>query len=134
VTVDATEKTRRKAPRRKTRLPDEQARAKRDLASEAAAWDLACDEVVASILSDRLHKTMRIDMDPGIVAVGVRARVEEAKSELGEHRVSDVGCYCRHHALLTVGANNQSRMSGGSPGLFFDAARATFEAFLARRN
>lgn len=120
-------KKRRKPARRSSR------RSSVDL-GEAAAWERACNEVIASILSDRLHKVGKVDMDPSIVQAGIRSRLDEAKIELGAHEAGDSGCFCRHHALITVGASSQSRITGVSPGVFFDAQRAVLEKYMARRN
>jgi hypothetical protein len=127
VPMSQLEKPRRKAPRRSSRRTAVDA-------SEAAAWERACNEVIASILSDRLRKVGKVDMDPSIVQHGIRARLDEAKIELGEHEIGDGGCFCRHHALITVGASSQSRLTGVAPGVFFDAQRAVLESYLARRN
>jgi hypothetical protein len=41
---------------------------------------------------------------------------------------------CRHHALITVGAAQQARMTGVRQDFIFDGARAVLEKFMARRS
>jgi hypothetical protein len=128
------DRKRRRAPRGKKRLPDPEQKQKRAAKSEAAAWAKACNEVVASILSDHLHKTGQPHPAPGIVTQSMRGRVEQAKKELGDHVAGDAGCMCRHHALITVGAAQQARMTGVRQDFIFDGARAVLEKFMARRS
>lgn len=64
----------------------------------------------------------------------IRNRIAEAKVELGEHKPDDVTCACRHGALITVGANQQSRAQGVSPGVYYDGIRLMLDRYLARRS
>lgn len=108
--------------------------AKRAEAIDVAAWKRACDEITASILSDQLHKSGRLCIDPEIVAGAMRDRVAQAKIDMGEHNKTDVECFCRHHQIIMVGAMQQSKMTGANPGHLFDAARGVLERYLARRS
>lgn len=125
-------KVRRKPARRRTRREGGEALIK--AASDSAAWERACAEITASILSDQVHKMGQIQIDPQILMDTMRNRVSQAKIELGEHALEDVMCDCRHKAIITVGANQQARMCGGPPGVYFDGARLILERYLARRS
>jgi len=127
-------KVRRKPSRRPTRLPEGDKRLAK--AADAAAWQKACNEVTASILSDQVHKTGRLHIDPKVVDKAMRERMARAKKELGEHchAPGAVGCTCRHLALISVGAVQQSEETGVSVHIIFHGARAVLEAYLERRN
>lgn len=101
---------------------------------DAAAWDRACDEVAASILSDQVRKTGRIFIDPEVLGQAMRARLPQAKAELGDHQADVVTCRCRHHAIINVGACQQAQMSGARQDLIFDGALAVLDGYLARRS
>lgn len=125
-------RTRRKSPRRRARR--EGGEALIAAATDSACWERACAEITASVLSDQVHKNGQILIDPDLLMETMRRRVPQAKIELGEHRLEDVDCDCRHKAIITVGANQQSGMAGGNPGIYFDGARLLLERYLARRN
>ena len=136
---ESTDKERRKAPRRKSRLPEgseatRKREHKRALAGEAAAWARACADITASITSEHVRRSGRFEVDPKVVYQAMVERIEDAKRELGDHVVGDTDCPCRHHAILTVGAMRDSVMSGVRQDLIFDSARARLEMYLARRN
>jgi|HubBroStandDraft_2_1064218.scaffolds.fasta_scaffold00001_128 hypothetical protein len=108
--------------------------AKRAAAIDASAWKRACDEITASILSDQLKKSGRLCIDPEIVAGAMKDRVAQAKIDLGTHDPTAVDCFCRHHAIIMVGALQQSKMTGSNPGHLFDAARGLLERYIAGRS
>lgn len=134
---------RRKAPRRKRRIPDEllkqretAAAAAAAAAADKAAWDRACNEVTASILSDQIHKIGRYQVNPRQLDKAMRERIPAAKKEMAEHGhpIERAGCTCRHLALISVGARQQSEITHVPAHVFFDDARSVLEAYLDRRS
>lgn len=112
-----------------------QRKAQKKLAAlDAFAWDRACNEVTAAILSDQVHQNLAAEFDAALVLNTIRGRIDEAKVELGEHRTDAVDCQCRHHALIAAGANAHKRATGVYPVAYCDGIRVMLDRYLARRS
>ena len=103
-------------------------------ALDASAWDRACNEVAAAILSDQVHQHMDAHYDASLVLDSIRKRLDEAKREIGDHRADAVDCLCRHGALIAAGANAQKRATGVYPVAYCDGVKVLLDRYLARRS
>jgi hypothetical protein len=109
-------------------------RRRRLRAADDAAWERACNEIAASILADEVQRFLDVRHEPELVLRGIRARIESAQIEIGEHPIGSVDCLCRHDALIAVGALEMKRQTGVYPTNYCDSMRALLNVYLARRS
>jgi hypothetical protein len=106
----------------------------RAVVADADAWDRACNEITASILSDEVIQFGDTQHEASLVLRHVRDRLDEAKVELGVHPLDATDCQCRHHALIAVGAKFMMRQTGVYPTSYCDSMRVLLDAYPARRS
>lgn len=101
--------------------------------AEMAAWDIAVNDVVASVLAEDVRRHGEYQRNPELYLHAMRRYVAEARRELGEHPAS-TDCTCRQDAIITADACYRARQTGSHPGVLVDGAKAILRAYLERRS